>query len=278
MTDINPDVAKVAEEYYDSQDADNFYFRVWGGEDIHIGIYQSDEEPISKASARTVETMMNMIAHRAKGARILDIGAGYGGSARALAKSMGAHVTCLNLSEVQNERNRNFNKEQGLDSLIDVVHGNFEELPFDADQFDVVWSQDAILHSGMRSRVFLEVDRVLKAGGEFVFSDPMQTDTADKIKLKPVLDRIHLDSLASVSVYKKYAENRGWKLLEYHDFADHLRFHYSSVLNNLKAREAELLSFCSQAYLDKMKAGLQHWIDASNSQLLTWGLFHFRKV
>ena len=29
----------VAATYYDSQDADQFYEQVWGGEDIHIGLY-----------------------------------------------------------------------------------------------------------------------------------------------------------------------------------------------------------------------------------------------
>ena len=30
------EVVQQAERYYDSSDADEFYFRVWGGEDIHI--------------------------------------------------------------------------------------------------------------------------------------------------------------------------------------------------------------------------------------------------
>ena len=29
----------VAAHYYDSSDADQFYELVWGGEDIHIGLY-----------------------------------------------------------------------------------------------------------------------------------------------------------------------------------------------------------------------------------------------
>lgn len=38
-----------AEAYYDSPDADSFYFTIWGGEDIHIGMYESDDEPIVPA-------------------------------------------------------------------------------------------------------------------------------------------------------------------------------------------------------------------------------------
>lgn len=50
--------------------------------------------------------------------RVLDVGAGYGGSARCLARSRGCPVTCLNLSAVQNERNRRLTAEQGLENLV----------------------------------------------------------------------------------------------------------------------------------------------------------------
>ena len=31
----------VARDYYNSSDADHFYAQVWGGEDIHVGMYAS---------------------------------------------------------------------------------------------------------------------------------------------------------------------------------------------------------------------------------------------
>jgi hypothetical protein len=46
----------VAESYYDSSDADIFYERVWSGEDIHIGLYESGA-PIFEGSRKTVELM-----------------------------------------------------------------------------------------------------------------------------------------------------------------------------------------------------------------------------
>ena len=33
------DAATTAASYYDSTDADHFYADIWGGEDIHIGLY-----------------------------------------------------------------------------------------------------------------------------------------------------------------------------------------------------------------------------------------------
>ena len=61
---------------------------------------------------------------------MLDLGSGYGGAARYLAKNHGCKVTCLNLSETQNERNIYNNKNYGLNHLINVTKGNFEDIPF----------------------------------------------------------------------------------------------------------------------------------------------------
>ena len=35
---------------------------------------------------------------------------------------------------------------------------------------------------------------------------------------------------------------------------------------------------CSAEYIDRMKAGLQHWVDGGNKGHLQWGILHFRKV
>ncbi len=56
------------------------------------------------------------------------------------------------------------------------MHGVFEDIPEPDASVDVVWSQDAILHSDQREKVLPEVFRVLKPGGEFIFTDPMQAD------------------------------------------------------------------------------------------------------
>ncbi len=73
-----------------------------------------------------------------EGARVLDIGSGYAGTGRHLARTYGCHVTGLSISEVENERRRRMNGEQGLDHLIAVVDGTFEDIPFEDDSFDVV--------------------------------------------------------------------------------------------------------------------------------------------
>ncbi|MQA62155.1 MAG: methyltransferase domain-containing protein [Actinophytocola sp.] len=265
----------VARDYYNSDDADNFYFTIWGGEDIHVGLYEHPEEEIASASKRTVERMAGKVSLTA-GTRVLDVGSGYGGAARQIAKAHGCHVTCLNLSEVENERNRRLTAEQGLNDLINVVDGSFEDLPFEDNQFDVVWSQDAMLHSGDRVRVLQEVSRVLRPGGEFVYTDPMASDGCDKESLAPILDRLHLDTMGSPSFYERELRRSGMFSIEFENLTPQLATHYNRVLEETERREREISGSVSEQYLTRMKAGLKHWVEGGRAGNLAWGIFHAR--
>lgn len=278
MSQYNDEATITAREYYNSEDADNFYFHVWGGEDIHVGLYKSDDEPIRDASRRTVEHMADKLENLDKDSKVLDVGAGYGGSMRYIARRFGCHCVALNLSEVENQRDRDMNEEQGLDDLIDVVDASFEKVDYSDNTFDVVWSQDAILHSDHREKVLEEVARVLKPGGEFVMTDPMQADDCPEGVLEPILNRIHLSSLGSPGFYIETAKKLGLEDLGFEDHTDQLTRHYSRVLQTLNDLEDELADkIVGRDYIERMKQGLQHWINGGKNGYLAWGIFHFRK-
>ena len=273
------EAVQTAQAYYNSDDAENFYSRLWGGEDIHIGLYQSDEEPVVDASHRTVARMCDKLGDKLKGAKVLDIGGGYGGSARYMAEHYGAEVVSLNLSEVQNERGRKQNVERGLDKLVTIVDGDFENVPYENDTFDIVWSQDAMLHSGNRTRVLEEVARVLKPGGSFIFTDPMQSDDCPDGVLGPVLDRIQLETMGSPGFYRRELERLGFTLRQFEDHTEQVPRHYGGIRETLEAREDDLRdSAISNDYIANMKKGLQHWVDAGKAGHLAWGIMIFDKT
>jgi sarcosine/dimethylglycine N-methyltransferase len=265
----------LARDYYDSDEADDFYRTIWGGEDIHVGLY--DEGPdITAASRRTVERMAAR-AGTLQGKRVLDLGSGYGGAARVLAGEHGAEVTCLNLSAVENERNRALTREAGLDGKVSVVDGSFDSVPFEEASFDLAWSQDAILHAPDRRAVLDEIARVLKPGGELIFTDPMQADAlSDPSPLKPIYDRIHLSDLASIGFYREELSARGFEEVSVEELTGHMRTHYTRVSEELDARRDEIGA--SNAFVDRMLKGLGHWVSGAEDGLLAWGIMHFRKA
>jgi SAM-dependent methyltransferase len=267
----------TAREYYNSTDADRFYATIWGGEDIHIGLYDSENDSIVDASRRTVEKMASSVKNLDSKTRVLDIGSGYGGSARYLVKKYGCQVGCLNLSDIQNKRNRELNQKEGISLALNVIDGSFEDIPLPDGSVDVVWSQDAILHSGDRKKVFKEVARVLAKGGQFIFTDPMQSAKCPKKVLQPILDRIHLDSLGSIEYYQQLAKDLGLKEVGITDLSKNLPAHYARVQQELVAQHSTLIRVCAEEYLANMKVGLQHWVDAGIAGHLTWGILHFQK-
>lgn len=276
MSSQYSEAVNTARDYYNSEDADNFYAIIWGGEDIHIGLYQSDGESIPEASHRTVRH----IAEKTKLGpehKVLDIGSGYGGLARYLAGTFGCSVVALNLSEKENERARKLNKERGLEGKINVVDGSFENIPAEDNTFDVIFSQDAILHSGQREKVLQEVARVLKPGGRFIFTDPMAADDCPAGVLEPILSRIHLASLGSPAFYRETAAKFGLDEVNFEELTHQLVNHYSRVLQETEKNQAELTKTVDQGYVERMKTGLGHWIDGGKNGHLAWGVFVFQK-
>ncbi len=268
---------ETARTYYNSEDADNFYFNIWGGEDIHIGLYENEDESIFECSRKTVGEMASMLKTLNSDSRVLDIGSGFGGSARYLARTYGCEDVALNLSEVENNRNREMTKEQELEGWITVVDASFEDIPYPKESFDIIWSQDAILHSGNREKVLAEAARVLKSGGELIFTDPMMADDCPPGVLQPILDRIHLESLGSPGFYREQTERLGLSEISFVDMSEQIANHYQAVLDETEAREDELAKVVSREYLENMKKGLRHWIEGGRKNHLCWGIFHFMK-
>ena len=278
MTESKDSSVTTARTYYNSSPADKFYFTVWGGNDIHIGLYNSDTEPIANASQRTVERMAETVETLTSSTRVLDLGAGYGGAARWLANRAGCKVTCLNLSEVQNERNRSMTREAKLDHLIEVVDGDFEHLPFDDGSFDLIWSQDSFLHSSNRQAVVRETSRVLTSkGGAVVFTDPMAAATPREEKLEPIRQRLSIDTFGSQKFYEEEFAKYGFEAVSFEGHRDQLTLHYSRVLQEIEKQKETLEKDIPTDYIEHVKSGLRNWITGGKEQQLDWGIHLFRR-
>jgi dimethylglycine N-methyltransferase len=265
----------VAANYYDSSDADQFYELVWGGEDIHIGLYESPFQEIAIASERTVQALLALVTDLPSCGCVVDLGSGYGGASRRLARWSKRPVHAINISSVENDRR--LNVETGLQEQITVHDASFEQVPLADASADLVWSQDAILHAGDRAQVLAEVSRLLKPGGCFVFTDPMAADGVEMGLLKPILERIHLPDLASPARYKTWGEAVGLTMEVWDERTEMLVRHYDRVRQDTRSRRAELETSISAGYLDRMDVGLGHWVDGGQQGRLSWGLMRFRK-
>ncbi|WP_372405526.1 cyclopropane-fatty-acyl-phospholipid synthase family protein [Streptomyces luteireticuli] len=263
--------------YYESDDVDAFYDEVWGGEDIHTGIYERAGEPVADASRRTVERLAARLGP-GPGTRVLDLGSGYGGTARYLAGRFGCRVVALNLSEAQNERHRRTNAERGLDGLVEVVTGSFHDVPYADGEFDAVCSLEALCHSEDRGRALAEALRVLKPGGTLAFTDVMAAEDTPPEVLRPVVARLGVDALATPSFYRDGLAGLGADGIGFDDHSEQLVHHYVRLTEETEARKAGLSKVISPDYVEQLLVNLPLWTDAARRGRLRWGIFHARRA
>lgn len=159
------------------------------------------------------------------GDKILDVGCGVGGPMRAIASHSGANIVGITINEYQVERARMHNKKAGLDSLCEVVCGNFLEMPFDDNSFDGVYAMEATCHAPKLEDVYAEIYRVLKPGCLFVSYEWVTTEFYDAnnkehVEIVREVERGNaLPGLRHYSDISKIAKKVGFEVVKEKDFA-----------------------------------------------------------
>lgn len=101
---------------------------------------------------------------------ILDVGCGFGGTSRHLARKFpGAKVEGITLSPKQVERGTQLAKEQGLGNVSFKVMDALK-MDYPDDSFDLVWACESGEHMPDKKKYVEEMVRVLKPGGTLVIA------------------------------------------------------------------------------------------------------------
>lgn len=102
--------------------------------------------------------------------RIADLGCGTGGQTLTLAQNTSGHITGLDLfPEFINIFNRNMDKF-GLSKRVKGIVGSMDNLPFEPNSLDLIWSEGAIYNIGFE-RGLNELRQYLKKGGYIAVSE-----------------------------------------------------------------------------------------------------------
>jgi ubiquinone/menaquinone biosynthesis C-methylase UbiE len=113
------------------------------------------------------------LAAPVRGARVLDVGAGFGGPARLLASEHGCDVTTIDLTESYVEAARLLTGRLKLGDRVRHHVGNALALPFPDGAFDLVWTQNSGMNIADKERLYAEIHRVLRPGGTLALQEPM---------------------------------------------------------------------------------------------------------
>jgi len=206
ITPNSPPAPDVVARHYDA--LDRFYRELWG-EHVHHGLWTTGDE----SPAEAVVALARRVADRAgarPGARVCDVGCGYGATARLLAAEHGCDVTALTVSRAQYDHavradpfahNPTYLLRDWLDNRLPSA------------SFDAVVAIESTEHMADRRRCMTEMARVLRPGGRAVIcawlAAEQATPAQERLLLEPICREGRLAGLATESEYRLLLEEAG---------------------------------------------------------------------
>lgn len=156
--------ADIGEHYNDF----SWVYRRYWGDHIHHGLFRSFSETVTLAQ----ESLLRHCADRAgikPGMTVVDVGCGYGATARFLAHQYSCSVLGISLSQVQIEFAKKPKIANGHGSLRFEL-ANAETYQFPPGQFDIVWNMESSEHFFDKAAYFRKVVPALKPGGTLMLA------------------------------------------------------------------------------------------------------------
>lgn len=200
---------------------DVFYRDLWG-EHVHHGLWTTGRETPDEAVVALAEHVADG-ARVTAGDRVVDIGCGYGGTARRLA-ARGAHVVGVTITPEQAAHARTQGSDPANPCYLvrDWLHNGLPEASFDA-----AIAIESTEHMADKARCFAEAARVLRDGGRLVVCAWLARDEAGPWEtrwlLEPICREGRLPGLGSEPEYRRLLADAGFRLERVEDVSARVR-------------------------------------------------------
>jgi sterol 24-C-methyltransferase len=215
--------ASLVNHYYDL--ATVFYEWGWGSS-FHFSFqypHESFGESIRRHEYQLASNLVSSLYGKAS-TKVLDVGCGIAGPARAISKFLQTHVTGITLNDYQVQRGNELNASDKNADVISV-QGDFMQLPFDDNEFDGAYAIEATCHAPDRVDCYKQIFRVLKPGCVFAVYEWCMTDKFDANNLehqrlkKDIEEGNGLPDIIDYKMCLKALEDAGFEVLTSNDQA-----------------------------------------------------------
>jgi tocopherol O-methyltransferase len=224
-------VKEKVQRFYDL--GSPYYYEIYG-EHIHDGYYITGRESKKEAQENLIRFLVEK-ARIKRGARILDVGCGVGGSSLWLAEKLRAVTVGITISPVQVEMARKLARERKLNSsflLMDAEGMQFTE------PYDVIWAVAVLSHLRNQENFLKSATRFLNRRGKIIIFDWMVgedvTEPQSDRHIKPVSEGMLLTSLYSISTYLKWFIKYGYRVIYSEDITSHTIKTWDDALSVVK--------------------------------------------
>ncbi|HUG42308.1 MAG TPA: methyltransferase domain-containing protein [Longimicrobiales bacterium] len=212
------------------------HYRALWGEHMHHGLWTRRGESPETATGNLVR----LVAERAglfPGARVCDIGSGYGATARLLARDWAARVTAVTVSPLQHAGAL---AAPPVTPAPDYRLGDFLESGLPAGAFDAAIAVESLSHMPDLAATLAEVRRVVRPGGRFVACVWLARDRIAGWRARRLLGPIcregRLARLSTAAELRRALEEAGFTVEAVEDVSARVRRTWSVALARLAGR------------------------------------------
>lgn len=156
----------------------------------------------------------------ARESRVLDVGGGIGGPARTLATEYGCRVEVLDLTEEFCRVGELLTERTGLAGRVTFRHGNALNMPYEANSFDVVWTQHSSMNIADKGTLYSEISRVLRPAGRLVIFEIMAGPHSPIYFPVPWARAPEISALMTPQAVRTLIEDRGMSAAAWKDVTD----------------------------------------------------------
>ena len=159
--------------------------------------------------------------------RLLDIGCGIGGPCRMLADEFTCDAVGIDISKEYVATASRLSELVGLNHKTKFIYADATNLPFQDNEFEVIWTQHVQVNISDKLKFYSEIDRVLKNNGVFIYYEVFKKGNkgvnypmpwADESRISFLEQSSRIDSiLQELGLIKKQSTNQtesGIKVLE----------------------------------------------------------------
>ncbi len=214
------DIDRIRRHY----DRLSFLYRLFWGEHLHHGYWENNE-----SASRAQIQLMERLAERARvprGARVLDIGCGLGGSAQWLATQFDCDVTGMTISPVQARMATAKAKSRGLAPRVRFEVNDADQWQPKPASFDVIWIMESSEHFHDKPRFFERCASALKPGGILAVCAWLRRDGPlcddEQTLLNTISKAMLTASLGSLSDYRRWMRDAGLTITTAEDITRHV--------------------------------------------------------
>ena len=205
--------------------------------------------------------------------RVLDLGCGYGSTARNLADKLGCRETGTNISVKELDLDRQRAAESGLTHLLSFEYEDFHSLAYPEDSYEVVWSQEAFLHSADKNAVLSECRRVLKPSGSLIFTDILvRRDTPVDVRQR-IYERVQSPDMWDLDDYRSALYRLDFSVRREEDWSHHVARSYGWVRDRLQENREALLPRIGGDVIDRTLEALSFWVHSAQLGYIGWAMF-----